>query len=43
MTGLCMHIGIDKAEQAFNFHLLSHHSEAEKREVQDLIHGLSAK
>lgn len=33
----------DEAEQAFNFYLLSNPSEAEKREVQDRIYGLSAK
>ncbi len=33
----------DEAEQAFNFYLLSKPSEAEKREVQDRIYGLSAK
>lgn len=33
----------DEAEQAFNFYLLSNPSEAENREVQDRIYGLSAK
>lgn len=33
----------DEAEQAFNFYLLSNPSDAERREVQDRIYGLSAK